>query len=194
MGADAKLLCYRLLFFLRPPIEIAEEIVAHWAREWREFGLYGDVVPAHKLHLTVAHIADFAVFPAKEILKALQAGERFALSASPIEVMLERIFAMGIDENRPTALGGWRGVVGVNAVKRGLRPILRNVGLESRELKSATHMTLQYQNRLTIDHRIDPIKWRSCDLFLVNSLVGLGKHEVLGQWSFKGPDQLSLGL
>ena len=195
MGARATPLCYRLLFFLRPPIDVAEEIVACWAREWRKCGLLGDVVPAHRLHFTVAHVKDFAAYPVKEILMALEAGERFALSASPIELMLERLFSLGIDENRPAVLGGWRGVVGVNAVKRNLRPILRDVGLGySRELKSAAHMTLQYQNRLIIDRRIDPITWRSCDLFLVNSLVGLGQHDSLGQWSFKGPDQLSLGL
>jgi RNA 2',3'-cyclic 3'-phosphodiesterase len=188
-------LFYRLLFFLRPPIDIAEEIVECWAREWRKFGLFGEVVPAHRLHFTVAHVKDFVAYPVVEIAKALKAGERFALSASPIELVLERLFSLGIDDNRPAVLGGWRGVAGVNATKRSLLPILRDVGLEyARELKSAAHMTLQYENRLIIDQRIDPIRWRCCDLFLINSLVGLKQHDVLGQWSLKGPDQLSLGL
>src|ERR1700761_5849356 len=113
MRANTIPLCYRLLFFLRPPIEVAEKIVDCWAREWRQFGLFGDVVPAHKLHFTVAHIKDFALFPATEIPRALEAGERLALSVSPFEVMLERIFALGIDENRPAALGGWSGLAGV---------------------------------------------------------------------------------
>jgi 2'-5' RNA ligase len=188
-------LIHRILYFLRPPVEIAEQIVETAVRDWRKYGVAGALVPAHRLHLTVGHVKDFNQHPEELIPKFLEAGENLAFSFSPFWLALERLRSFGIDDNRPLVLSGGIALRGVNAIKRNLLTSLRDVGISyARPLKSAAHMTLQYKNYLIVDRPIDPISWRANELILVESLVGLGVHNELGRWPLKGAEQLSLAL
>jgi 2'-5' RNA ligase len=185
---------HRILYFLRPPPDIAEQIVESAIREWREYGLTGKLVPADRLHFTVGHVVDSEEYPTALVPNLLQAGEKMSASFSPFKLVLERLRSLGVDDNRPLVLGG-PGLAGVNLAKRKLLSSLQKVGIGfARELKSAAHMTLQYENHLVVDRPIEAIGWRASELVLVDSLVGFTQHVELGRWRFTGPEQLSLGL
>lgn len=51
------------------------------------------------------------------------------------------------------------------------------------------HVTLAYTGERTMEAQaVEPIRWRSDELFLIRSLQGQGRHEVMATWSLVGAD------
>jgi len=163
---------HRLFFAVRPPADVIPEIA-----EWRDsFGQAKGLVADGQLHLTTWLFEDSQVFPADAAERA-----QAAVVAVPLlrfRIVLERMVGgkshVVLVPNEP--------LPGFVAFQGRLDLALRAAGLRPRpNWRFSPHVTLLH-GRQEVDQGIVPIGWEVEELFLLDSIVGERRHEIIARW------------
>lgn len=168
---------HSLFFAIFPSTEDAASIAALGARLDERHGLKGTLTAAHRLHVTLHALGDRdTVLPAK-VQDALEAAATLAIPS--FDVVFDQ--AMTYAKSKAFVLCGNDGVAALAEFRQRLGEALADAGFKP-ECSFTPHMTVAY-TKLKVDrHAIDPIRWRAGSFALIESHVGEGIHEVIGQW------------
>jgi 2'-5' RNA ligase len=174
----------RVFFALQPPEPAASAIAALSRQLKADLGLKGKLIPVERLHVTLNFFGDHVGLP-QGLLQALSdaAGE---LRFEPFDLVFDRVmsFKAGAGRKPPFVLrGGDEGLAPVMHFRRAIDDVLARRGLaRSFDLRFTPHVTLMYGHKMVTEQAVAPITWRVSEFVLVDSLIGQGKHIVMGRW------------
>lgn len=168
---------HSLFFAIFPRPEDAAAIAALGARLDERHGLKGTLTEAHRLHVTLHALGDRDTVPPAKVQDALEAAA--TLATPSFDVVFDQ--AMTYAKSKAFVLCGGDGVAALAEFRQRLGEALADAGFKP-ERSFTPHMTVAY-TKLKVDrHTIDPIRWRAGSFALIESHVGEGIHEVIGQW------------
>lgn len=171
----------RLFFALFPSATATARIYALQQDLRVRHGLWGRPIAMNRLHVTLAHLGDYASLPNDIVAKARDVAGR--IDAAPIDVTFETALSFtGRPRNRPFVLQGKTGTEGVKAFQRQLGVAMKACGLGRFARPYTPHMTLLYDTAGVTEHQIDPLTWTATEFVLVHSLLGQTRHVRLGVW------------
>ncbi|MBB4221783.1 2'-5' RNA ligase family protein [Variovorax guangxiensis] len=170
---------HSLFFAILPGPQDAASIAALGERMNSQHALKGTLVAAHRLHVTLFDLGEYAEVPADKVALVTKAAASVPPPAFDIVFEKAMSFAKGAlalcsdDEEGTSALKAFRQRLGEALADAGLKPA-----------RSFTpHMTLAYARRKLERHALEaPVRWSAGSLVLIDSHVGEGVHEVLGHW------------
>ncbi|SDX58607.1 2'-5' RNA ligase [Variovorax sp. YR634] len=170
---------HALFFALLPDMQDAAMIAALGERMNSQHALKGTLVEAHRLHVTLFDLGDYAQVPADKVAQASNAAASVPVPAFDVAFEKSMSYAKGAlvlcadDEENVSALRIFRQRLGEALADAGLKP--------SRSF--TPHMTVAYARRKLEKHALEaPVRWTAGSLVLIDSHVGEGVHEVLGRW------------
>ena len=170
---------HALFFALLPDMQDAAMIAALGERMNSQHALKGTLVEAHRLHVTLFDLGDYAQVPADKVAQASNAAASVPVPAFDVVFEKSMSYAKGAlvlcadDEESVSALRAFRQRLGEALADAGLKP--------SRSF--TPHMTVAYARRKLEKHALEaPVRWTAGSLVLIDSHVGEGVHEVLGRW------------
>ena len=168
---------HSLFFAIFPRPEDAAAIAALGARLDERHGLKGTLTAAHRLHVTLHALGDRDTVPPAKVQDALEAAATLAIPS--FDVVFDE--AMTYAKNNAFVLCGNDGVAALAEFRQRLGEALADAGFKP-ERSFTPHMTVAYTKLKVDSHTIDPIRWRAGSFALIDSHVGEGIHEVIGQW------------
>ncbi|MGJ7499573.1 2'-5' RNA ligase family protein [Variovorax sp. ZT5P49] len=170
---------HTLFLALLPDTQDAATIAALGERMNSQHTLKGTLVEAHRLHVTLFDLGDYAQVPADKVAQASNAAASVPVPAFDVVFEKAMSYAKGAlvlcadDEANVSALRVFRQRLGEALADAGLKP--------SRSF--TPHMTVAYARRKLEKHALEaPVRWTAASLVLIDSHVGEDVHEVLGRW------------
>lgn len=170
---------HSLFLALLPGTQDAESMAALGERMNSQHALKGTSLEAHRLHVTLFDLGDYAQVPPDKVAQASNAAA--SVAAPAFDVVFEKavsytkgalVLCADAEEN-VSALRAYRQRLGEALADAGLKP--------SRAF--TPHMTVAYARRKLEKHALEaPVRWAAGSLVLIDSHVGEGFHEVLGRW------------
>lgn len=175
----------RLFFCLFPPPVACEAIIAESDGLRVEHSLAGRSVEPSRLHVTLHHLGDHVDARDDIVQAATAVASRIAVAPFRMALHSASSFA-GKEGSHPCVLLGPEERQPVHALWRELSNQLMAAGL-GRYLKRefVPHVTLLYDRQLLTPQSIEPIEWVVRDFSLVRSLLGQGRHQILGNWPLR---------
>lgn len=173
-------------YFLYPPPPVAA-VAARLVGAPYLGGLAGRgaPMPEERLHITLQPLGRFADRIPRAVLDlALAVGE--TVDEPPFDLTLDLLQSRG-----GAGFGGTLELAGrgpavreLRRFQRGLGNTMRHMGFPADQIRAgfSPHMTLDYAHRHVARQAIVPIAWAVTQFFLVDSLYGQGRHEVLARW------------
>ncbi len=179
MSAAARaLLAHRYFFALLPDVVTARRIHAFAEGQ---FGAKGLMRP-ERLHVTLAITADFERPDAAVVDALLRAGD--AVSAAPFALKLDRLSG----GQRTVALRPARSVPPLRKFQSRIAAAMTKQGVTMRpDWRFNPHLTLVYRDGENVARPTEAFGWPVREFVLIESLVGLARHEVLGRWPLRPP-------
>jgi len=139
----------------------------------------GRVVPAEKIHLTLAFLGEVTPDRADDLVKAAD-----KVREAPFDLVLDRIGAFR--RARVSWIGASEPAPGLISVEATLREALRARGFELEERPFTPHVTLIRKADKTLSpEAIEPIAWRVEEIALVSSEPGSGAYKTMARWPLK---------
>jgi 2'-5' RNA ligase len=170
---------HSLFLALLPLTQDAASVAALGERMNAQHALKGTLVEAHRLHVTLFDLGGYAQVPADKVAQASNAAA--SVAAPVFDVVFEQamsytkgalVLCADAEEN-VSALRAYRQRLGEALADAGLKPART----------FTPHMTIAYARRKLEKHALQaPVRWAAGSLVLIDSHVGEGVHEVLGQW------------
>ena len=173
----------RLFFAIRPNAPTAQRIEALAQALRSDFGLRGKSLGPERFHVTLHLIGDFTGgIPPHVMALALEAARPVAAKVSAFHVGFDKVASFHRPRgNRPLVLLGEEGVHGIVALQQALLASLAAARLAPPQDRPFTpHLTLLYDDTPLAARRVDALIWEVQELLLVRSLLGRGRHEVMG--------------
>ncbi|MBV9833967.1 MAG: hypothetical protein JO055_06160 [Alphaproteobacteria bacterium] len=149
-------------------------------------GLIGPAIPIERRHVTIHHIGNFPELWDAVVTPAREAGDMVAMPA--FVAAFDRLTSLrGAHDNNPLVLLGDDGVIGLRILHRVLSEALGKTlaGRWQPRRFFTPHITLLYDRQRIAERPIEPVTWTVREFVLVNSLVGLGRHDVLARWTLR---------
>jgi len=183
---------HRLLFVALPG-ESAARRISHVGHDLkRKHRLHREVLSSKRLHVSLFHIGDYCQFPHDIADRAKEGASGLVLP--PIEIVLDRVMSFcGVQVDPPRedsyalALLASQGATELAMLRKALALTMMKAGIRPRySLQFKPHLTLLYDKRHRIMEDVEPIRWTVSEFALIDSLVGKGRYEELGQWPLKG--------
>lgn len=170
----------RLFYALLPDVKSAGQIIELARRLRTDYHPKGALIPSERLHVTLVFLGDFAGLPTGIVLSALVAGEQ--LKGAPFDLTFDRLQKFGHGK-QAVVLRGADVAPGVNEFRRRLVEAMLYQGLKPAGPTGFTaHITLMYYDGPIKEEQVAPISWTAKEFVLVRSLIGKGRHEILGSW------------
>jgi len=176
-----------LYFFAYPPPSVAAAAAALWCGRRSPLEAHGNgQMPADRLHITLHPLGQFMDFVPLDVLDLARAVGA-AVDEEPFDVAFDRLQS----RNR-TNVPGTVELAGHGPALRQLRRFQRCLGDTMRGKGFAPpavrtsffpHITLDYKHMPVVRQTIAPMAWRVTKFFLVDSLHGQGRHDVLAEWT-----------
>jgi 2'-5' RNA ligase len=168
---------HRLFFAIRPP----EATRPYFLEEQVSFGPGHAVRPEH-LHLTTAILDDHLAFP-QGIAERLQAvGD--AIVADQFPIVLDQVAA----SEHSVVMIPSEPLHSFRAFQQGLAKAMARAGLGPRRgWRFSPHVTLLYRPGAPLRQWTDALSWTVTEFVLIDSLLGLTRHEVLARWPLLAP-------
>lgn len=172
---------YHSIFFgIYPPEEQAFQAHRLSLDMARRENLSGPMMPARRLHLTLLGLGGYPSFPRDQVEFAIELASQLRRPA--FRIAFNQVVSWN-GRMRPLVLSGDEGLIGAQLLSEGLRDVF---GLAGVSLGGPgwinPHMTL-LRDRLDLERRyVPPLTWTVDEFVLIDSLHGLGRHEVLGRW------------
>lgn len=168
---------HSLFFAIFPNPQDAASLSALAVRLHAQHGLKGTPTEAHRLHVTLLEVGDNTSAPRDRVARALQAAATVAPPMFGVSFDQAMTFSNGAfvlcEGQRVSQIAGFRQRLGEALADAGFKP----------PRSFTPHMTLAYKTRRKIAvHPIEPLQWTAGSFALIDSHVGEGVHEVLGQW------------
>ncbi len=184
-GSESRAHTDRLFFCLFPPPAVCEAIAVETDGLRAEHSLGGPSIEASYLHLTLHHLGDHVDAREDIVQAATGAASRIVLAPFELSLLSASSFA-GREGSNPCVLLGPEARQPVHLLWRELSNQLMAAGL-GRYLKRefVPHVTLRYDKCMLPLQAIEPIHWTVHDFSLVRSLLGQGRHQVLGTWPLR---------
>lgn len=173
-AVPARALMAHRYFFALLPDEVTARRIHAFAES--EFGAKG-LVRTDRLHVTLAITADLdASYPV--LVDALRrAGD--AVSAAPFDVAFGQLSG----GRRTVALRPARKVPPMRALQSAIARAMAAQGVPMRaDWTFNPHVTLAYRNGEPTTRAVEGFAWNVREFVLIESLVGLTQHKVLGRW------------
>jgi 2'-5' RNA ligase len=177
----------RLIFAIRPD-EGATTLIERLLCDMRSrLGLTGKPLGRERYHVTLHLVGEYHMGPPHDVVDlACQVGTAVALPAFPVS--FDRVMSFGGGRGSPPlVLCGGGDQAPLRTLHWSLGALMRQAGLgESVTSRFTPHLTLLYDNRRVAKQMIEPIGWTACELLLVHSLLGRGRHVTLRRWPLCG--------
>jgi 2'-5' RNA ligase len=174
-------LSHRYFFALKP-----DEVTARRTRVFAEEQL-GDakgLLEPHRHHVTLAITDDFANGSRTLVEALLRAGE--AVRAAPFDLALDRLSI----NNGSVALRPGRVVQPLRELQGRIATAMRAQGVPMRGgWQFSQHETLAYRKGIPATRPIEPFHWTVTRFVLIHSMVGLHRHETIGDWELEVPEE-----
>jgi RNA 2',3'-cyclic 3'-phosphodiesterase len=168
---------HTLFFALTLDANIGTQVVTLREQLIEEHGLTGTPVGAQLLHVT---LLDLGLFAEHKVDIARKAAEVVAATTRHLDILFD--CAMSFAGGGALVLAGsGDGNVSLAALRQNLEVAMRKLGLRANPIKTP-HLTLMYGNRISVEHPIEPIRWKAEKFVLIRSHVGDTLHEPLGTW------------
>lgn len=174
------------LFFALQPDPAAAAQAAELALRLRaDHGLKALAATAERLHVTLHHLGSWPELPEDLVTKAQQAAASlhsatFALRFDGVKSFRSRA------RKHPLVLVGREAMPALQAFRLELGAALRASGVTADQGVFTPHMTLLRVTQVVPDLRVAPIAWKAREFVLIRSLIGKGRHVVLGRWPLHG--------
>lgn len=152
-------------------------------------GLTAPAIPIERRHVNIHHIGNFPEVWDEVVTPARAAGDTVAMPQ--FVAAFDRLSSFrGAHGNNPVVLLGDDGVIGLRILHRVLGAALERTlaGRWQPRRFFTPHVTLLYDRQRIGERPIEPVCWTVREFLLVNSLVGLGRHEVLARWTLRDVD------
>ena len=177
-------LYHKIMLFLMPDRTVAEAIELKGRVDWAP-DFKGKRLPWNRLHVTTNLFGKSLDRPncLIEDLKAALSEVRFM----PFWMGFDWVCSFGARDKRPRVLAS--GDIGkFQHFRRSVRGTLADAGIKDfLPSKIDPHVTMFYDRRAAPSVRIDTIGWTVREFVLVDSWVGLTRHEILGRWVLNDP-------
>lgn len=178
----------KLLFLAQMDAVTASPVDALVENVRRRDGLVGPSIPIERRHVTIHHIGNFPEVWDEVVDPCRAAGDTVAMP--PFVAAFDRLTSFrGAHGNSPLVLLGDDGVIGLRILHRLLGEALGRsfAGRWQPKRFFTPHVTLLYDSQRIHERPIEPVSWMVREFMLVNSLVGLGRHDVLARWTLRTP-------
>lgn len=157
-------------------VRLAQDVVGHRC-------LGARLLPPERLHVSVLAIGGF-VDPLPSALIDEVKAIAGTVPMAPFDVVFDRVASFNGGHGKSAlVLTGHEGVAGLVVLQEALILALSKAGVRVRPTKPfKPHVTMAYADR-TSEFSIEPISWTVNEFVLVDSLVGLSRHILLGRWA-----------
>lgn len=162
----------RLFFALRPDPAAAVRIHALALRLGDVYGLTGKPLALERLHVTLCFLGDHDGLPPP--LLAMAGAMAEGLHAAPFELAFDRVMSFERKGDAPLVLCRDDACAPLDALRRQL-------GADAAQ-GFKPHVTLRYDPKWISLQEVAPISWKVTEVLLIHSLIGRGRHEVLGRY------------
>jgi RNA 2',3'-cyclic 3'-phosphodiesterase len=138
---------------------------------------------AERFHITLHYLGEYAGLPQGIVAEAIRVAATIAMPQ--FEVTFDRALSFhGRPGNRPFVLRGCDGLITLEAFHGVLGAALHKAGLTGGGAKSryTPHVTLLYDDSLTLERAVETVTWTVREFVLVHSLVGRTVHVPLARW------------
>ena len=175
------------LFFALLPDPAAGEAITRLAMALRaKHALKGQPIDAQRLHVTLHYLGEYAGLPQDVVDRAVAAAER--VQAAPFEVVFDHAASFDSRNNRrPYVLRCGGDFASLASLRRELgEALVRQRWKLDAAAGFIPHVTLLYDTQAIVMQPVEQIRWIANDFALVRSLVGQGRHEIIGRWRLDG--------
>jgi 2'-5' RNA ligase len=162
----------RLLFALRPDLAAAVHIHALALRLGEVYRLTGKPLALERLHVTLCFLGDHAGLPAR-LLAAADALAK-GLQVASFGLAFDRVMSFEHRGDAPLVLCR-------DDACPPLDELRRQLGADPAH-SFKPHVTLRYDPKRISLQEVAPISWNVTEVLLIRSLIGRGRHEVLGSY------------
>ena len=179
---------HNLFFAFQPDWAAANQALAIAAGARLRNGLLSEGLGRSNLHVSLQGVGRFYdAVPSQVVAKAKTAASM--LREAPVALRFELAGSYPRPQSTsPFVLHSKVQQLGVVAFHRALGEAMKGQGLKRGVSRTLTpHMTLLYDDLALRAAEIEPVAWTAREFVLIHSLVGLGRHEVLGRWPLRGP-------
>lgn len=176
---------HRYFFALLP-----DEVSARRIRAFAEgqFGPRGLLRP-ERLHVTLAITSDFDAHQPALVEALLRAGDEVA--AAPFELLLNELNG----GHRTTALRPAHSQPPLRTLQAEIAQAMTAQGVAMRpEWSFSPHVTLLYRDGQPVWRAVDDLGWPVHDFVLIESLVGMTRHQILRRWPLHAAPEQQLSL
>ncbi len=178
---------HSLFFAILPDWASANQALAVAEGARRRNGLLGNPIKRSNLHVSLQGVGLFYdALPKPIVTKALASASMVREAA--LEVRFDRVGSYRpAGDTSPLVLYSKAHQLPLIAFHRALGEAMRRHGLRRVSGTLTPHMTLLYDGRLLPSTEVEPVAWTAREFVLIHSVIGLGRHDILGCWSLKGP-------
>jgi RNA 2',3'-cyclic 3'-phosphodiesterase len=176
---------HAVFFAIYPDVMMADRLLM-LAQQLRErCGLKGRPLRKELFHTTLFALPPSGKLTRERVAAAREAGDALAVRPFEVEFDSAMSFARALSKHPfvlsgDEGLGRWKefqGLLGLASLKAGAVQSLPPY---------QPHLTLLYDEQVVPRQRVEPIRWTVREFFLVRSIHGENRHEVLGQWALRG--------
>lgn len=180
LATSAPPLLHRYFFALKSDMMMARRTHIFAEAELGEKGL----LEPERLHVTLGITPDFQEEPSAIRDALIHAGA--AIRAAPFAFTLDRL----VGGAHTVALRPGRVVPALRDLQKAIAAAMatRNVAMRP-DWTFSPHETLAYRKGAPFQRRIEGFRWIVNDFCLVHSVVGLHRHETIGQWQLVAPEE-----
>ena len=173
---------HKVFLALQPDVAAAQQIAGLTAEARRSHGLSGKPISAERLHISLNFVGDFRGPPPRAVIDKTKKVVGGLTGGRPFLITLNRMESWNGDPH-PLVLTGEEGVIGVEELHADLHKALAAAGMAPRRpLQITPHITLLYDRREAPAVFVEPVTWKAREFVLLDTVVGEGRHEVLGRW------------
>jgi 2'-5' RNA ligase len=172
----------RLFFALRPDPWTAARIHELAQKQRVAHRLMGRPLALERLHVTLCFLGDHRGL-APGLVDAADAAAR-DLRGMPFELTFDRVMSFRRSKGvAPLVLCRDQECAPLMQLRDSIAPGLARAGQLCHETREFTpHVTLLFDRTRVPEQQVPPVTWTVMEVLLVRSLIGRGKHEVLGRY------------
>ena len=182
MPAEAPGVAHAVFFAVIADTAEAADMHARGAVINGRLGIGGRALEAARLHVSLHAVGAYVgTRPDADIARWCRAGANTSCAA--FEVIFDCVATFG-GEGNPLVFKSSNnaGVAGLSALHLALGMALADTGERIKQRRITPHMTLSYGGKRIAETAIEPVCWRPHELVLIDSHVGVHRHEIIGRW------------
>lgn len=176
---------HEVFFAIRPGAVIPERLASVTQQLCALCGLTGEPLGNELFHTTLFALPPSGRLSKDRVAAAREAGD--ALEARPFELEVDcaMSFPRGVGKHPFVLFGG----EGLRRWKE-FQQLLGRASLKAGAIQTLPsyqpHLTLLYDNKKVAKLPIEPVRWTVREFFLLRSIHGEHRHDVLGHWTLRG--------